>query len=240
MELAALIDGNRITDLRTAATAVVAVDALSPARPLRVGVIGSSSLARNTLQALAAVGEVAAARVFSPSPDNRQRFADDFRASHGFDISAVDSPQAAVSGADVVLCAARSRDESSVFLGEWLQPGMVVVSVGSTLPEQREVDVDAMARATLIVADMSEEIVHDTGDAIAAAKAGVDVAGKTVDLADVISGRVVGRRSAADVIFYKSVGTALQDVVTAEMLLRTALATKRYAPMSERVMTITR
>src|SRR5574338_1213848 len=46
MELAALIDGNRITDIRTAATSVVAVNALTAPGPLRVGVIGSSALAR--------------------------------------------------------------------------------------------------------------------------------------------------------------------------------------------------
>lgn len=240
MALAALIDGNRITDIRTAATSVVAVNALAKAGPLRVGVIGSSALARNTLLALAAVREIAVVRVFSPSPDNRQRYADDFRASHGFDIAAVGSPAEAVAGADVVLCAARSRDESPVFLGEWLAPGMVVVSVGSTLPEQREVDVEAMRRATLIVADMAEEIIHDTGDAIVAIKEGVDVAAKTVELADVVGGRVPGRRSPDDIIFYKSVGTALQDVVTAEMLLRAALATKRYVPMPAGVVTITR
>lgn len=240
MELAALVDGNRITDIRTAATSVVAVNALAKAGPLRVGVIGSSALARNTLLALSAVREIAAVRVFSPSPDNRQRYADDFRASHGFDIAAVGSPAEAVAGADVVLCAARSRDESPVFLGEWLEPGMVVVSVGSTLPEQREVDVEAMRRATLIVADMAEEIVHDTGDAIVATREGVDVAAKTVELADVVGERVPGRRSPDDIIFYKSVGTALQDVVTAEMLLRAALATKRYVPMPAGVVTITR
>lgn len=240
MALAALIDGNRITDIRTAATSVVAVNALAASGPLRVGVIGSSSLARNTLKALAAVREVAAVRVFSPTPASRQAFADDFKASHGLDVVASDTPQEAVKGADVVLCAARSRDESPVFLGEWLEPGMVVVSVGSTLPEQREVDVEAMSRATLIVADMAAEIIHDTGDAIAAIKGGVDVAAKTVELADVMSGKIPGRRSPDDILFYKSVGTALQDVVIAEMLLHGALETKRYLPMPADVVTITR
>lgn len=240
MALAALIDGNRITDIRTAATAIVAANELAVAGPLRVAVIGSSSLARNLLDALAAVREIAAVRVFSPTPASRRRFAQDFKASHGFEIAASDSAKAAVSGADVVLCAARSRDESPVLLGACLEPGMVVVSVGSTLPEQREVDAEALSRATLIVADMADEVLHQTGDAIAAAQAGIDVAGKTVDLADVVSGKVPGRRSRDDIIVYKSVGTALQDVVTSEMLLRKAVAANRFVPLPVGVMTITR
>lgn len=240
MELAALIDGNRITDIRTAATSVVAVNALTAPGPLHVGVIGSGTLARNTLMALSAVREVASVKVFSPTPASRQRFADDFKASHGFDIVATDSPEQAVSGVGVVLCAARSHDESPVFLGKWLEAGMVVVSVGSTLPEQRELDADAMGRATLIVADMAEEILHDTGDAIAATKAGIDVAGKTVELADVVGGKVPGRSSPEDIVVYKSVGTALQDVAIAEMLLRSALEAKRYVEMPAGIVTITR
>ena len=240
MELAALVDGNRITDLRTAATAVVAANAVIPEGALRVGVIGSGSVARSILTALLSVREVSLARVFSPPPASRVKFAAVFDESHGLLLEAVDSAQAAIDGVDVVVCAARSRDESPVLLGEWLQPGMVVLSVGSTLPEQREVDSSAMARADLIIADMPEEVLHETGDALVATRDGVDVAGKTVSLAEVVSGQKPARRRASDIVIYKSVGTALQDVVTAEMLLREALSSNRYQLIPAGVVTIDR
>lgn len=238
MDLAALIDGNRITGIRTAATAAVAVGLLAPRRPLRLAVIGSGFEANGLLEAVSSIRQVASARVFSPTPSSRQRFADRFRSQASLDITPADSAAEAVSGADVVLCAARSRDESPVIHGEWLEPGMTVVSIGSTLPEQREVDEVTLARAAIIVADMPEEVVHDTGDAIAAIARGVDVAGKLVALADVASGRVAGRRSATDIVLYKSVGAALQDVVIAEMLLRRARAASRYTTMPATVLTI--
>jgi ornithine cyclodeaminase/alanine dehydrogenase-like protein (mu-crystallin family) len=182
---------------------------------------------------------VLSVRVYSPTPASRSRFADAFRASHpGLDIEAVPSPQLAVQSADVVLCAARSRDESPVLRGQWLAPGATVVSIGSTLPEQREVDEATMARAARIVADMPEEVAHDTGDAIAATRAGIDLAEKMVSLGDVASGRVPGRRAPDDIVLYKSVGSALQDVVVAEMLLRRARASGRYAVLSSTVLTI--
>ncbi|MCO6056714.1 ornithine cyclodeaminase family protein [Pseudomonas sp. MOB-449] len=240
MELAALVDGNRITDLRTAATAVVAANAARPEGPLRVGVIGSGSVARNMLGALLAVREVSLARVFSPTPASREKFAASYRDSHGLNIESAESPQAAIADVDVVMCAARSRDESPVLLGEWLQPGMVVLSIGSTLPEQRELDSAAMARADLIIADMPEEVLHETGDALVAIRDGVDLASKTVGLDQVMSGQVPARRSATDIVIYKSVGTALQDVVTAEMLLREALASHRFQLIPAGVVTIDR
>lgn len=131
-------------------------------------------------------------------------------------------PEAAVRAADVVLCAARSRDESPVLRGAWLPAGTTVVSLGSTLPEQREVDEETMARAACIVADMPEEVMHDTGDGIAATNAGVDLSGKLVPLSDLVAGRIAPRRSAADIVLYKSVGSALQDIVVAEILFARA------------------
>jgi ornithine cyclodeaminase/alanine dehydrogenase-like protein (mu-crystallin family) len=238
MDLVALIDGNRITGIRTAATAAVAVDLVAPRRPLRVALIGSGFEARGLLEAVATTRQVVSARVFSPTIASRQRFAHAFRERVALDIAAADSAAEALSGADVVLCAARSRDESPVLRGAWLEPGMTVVSIGSTLPEQREVDEETIARAALIVADMPDEVTHDTGDAIAAIGTGVDVAGKMVSLADLASGRVAGRRSPDDIVLYKSVGSALQDVVIAEMLLRRARSEGRFTALPATVMTI--
>ena len=220
MALAALIDGNRLTGLRTAATAALAVDRLAPSRPLQVAVIGSGFEARGALECLAAVRALRSVRVFSPTLASRERFAHGFRPA--LEIGAVDDPAAAVQGADVVLCAARSRDETPVLRGAWLTDGATVVSLGSTLPEQREVDEETMARAACIVADMPDEVAHDTGDAIAAIKAGVDIAARLVPLSELIAGRITPRRHTSDIVLYKSVGSALQDIVVAEMLLARA------------------
>ncbi|MGX1186430.1 alanine dehydrogenase [Pseudomonas sp. F-14 TE3623] len=220
MALSALIDGNRVTGLRTAATAALAIDLLAPQRALRVGVIGAGFEARGALDCLKSVREVARVRVFSPTPASRERFAESFRPA--LDIEAVNSAQEAVQDCDVVICAARSRDESPVLQGEWLPAGATVVSLGSTLPEQREVDAVTMERAVCIVADIPHEVLHDTGDAIAALSAGVKVAEKLVPLADLVAGRAHPRRNESDIVLYKSVGSALQDVVIAEMLYERA------------------
>ena len=222
MALSALIDGNRITGIRTAATAAVAVDAAAPSKPLRVAVIGSGFEAQGLLAALAAVRHIEHVRVFSPTSASREKFAVLCRDQHDLQCDAVGSAQEAVRGADVVLCAARSRDESPVLRGEWLENGMTVVSIGSTLPEQREVDEQVIARAALIVADMPEEVAHDTGDMLAAGRAGIEFAGKLVPLSDLVAGK--SARKAGDIVVYKSVGSALQDVITAEMLLARARA----------------
>ncbi|QHF03252.1 NAD(P)-binding domain-containing protein [Pseudomonas asturiensis] len=220
MALSALIDGNRVTGLRTAATAALAVDLLAPQRALRVGVIGAGFEARGALDCLKSVRDIAQVRVFSPTPASRERFAESFRSA--LDIQAVNTAQETLQDCDVVICAARSRDESPVLQGAWLPAGVTVVSLGSTLPEQREVDPATMERAVCIVADMPQEVLHDTGDAIAAISAGVYVADKLVALADLVAGRVSPRQHESDIVLYKSVGSALQDVVIAQALYERA------------------
>jgi alanine dehydrogenase len=222
MALEALIDGNRITGIRTAATSAMAAEALAAPRPLQVAVLGSGFEARNHLRALSAVCPVAGARVYSPTLGNRQRFAHDLSAELGVAVTAASSAQQAVTGAEVVACAARSHDESPVLHAHWLGPAATVVSVGSTLPEQRELDIEVLRRAERIVADVPEEAVHDTGDLIAASAAGIDVSAKVAPLSDLIGGVASIRQDPEAIVIYKSVGSALQDIVVAEQILASA------------------
>jgi ornithine cyclodeaminase/alanine dehydrogenase len=222
MSLAALIDGNQITGIRTAATAAVAVDAVAPQRALRVAVLGSGFEARAQLSALSIARDISRVSVFSPTPEKRERFAEEFRNKLGLPVQPMDMPERALEGADVVFCAARARNETPVLRGEWLEPGMTVTSIGSTLPEQREVDVAVIERASLILADMPHEVAHDTGDMQVATKEGVVFADKLVPLSDVVGGPRAARQSPQDIVLYKSVGSALQDVVIAESLLSRA------------------
>ncbi|MEX0428030.1 ornithine cyclodeaminase family protein [Nocardioides sp. DS6] len=220
-ELVALLDGHSITGFRTAATSALAADVLAVDCPLQVAVIGSGFEARNHLRAVAAVRDVAGVRVFSPRPQSRQRFTDDL-ADLNLAIEPAESAESAVVGADLVICAARSRDETPTLLGAWLRPGMTVISIGSTLPEQREVDPEVIARADLLIADMLPEVLEETGDLIAARQAGVDITARAMSLSDLIGGSVPGRERPEQILLYKSVGAAVQDLAVAELCARSA------------------
>lgn len=221
VELVALVEGNSITGFRTAATSALAADALAVEGDVRVATIGSGFEAKNHVRALASMRRIASVTVYSPNPASRARFIaelDDL----ALPMTSADSARAAIKGANLILCAARSRDESATLLGEWLERGMTVISIGSTLPEQRELDPEAIRRSDLIVADMVDEVAHDTGDMIVAARAGVEWTGKLISLTDLISGRVRGRTSPDQIMLYKSVGAAVQDLAVAGLCARRA------------------
>ncbi|MFJ9380758.1 ornithine cyclodeaminase family protein [Streptomyces sp. NPDC101455] len=219
--LVALLDGRSVTGYRTAATSALAADLLSAPGPLDVAVIGSGFEAKNHVRAVAAVRELKTVRVYSPRAESRARFAAEL-ADLATPIQSADSPGVAVGDASLVICAARSHDESPTLHGDWLRPGTTVVSIGSTLPEQREVDTTVIALSDVIIADVVDEVVDDTGDFIASRAAGLEVADRVGALADLVAGRHLGRTSAEQIVLYKSVGSALQDLAVAAMCVRNA------------------
>jgi ornithine cyclodeaminase/alanine dehydrogenase-like protein (mu-crystallin family) len=221
--IAAFLDGNIITGLRTAATSAVALDRLAPRRPLRLAVLGSGFEATMHTRALASIRELSNVAVFSPTPHRRAAFADAVSDELGVPARAAETPQEAVTSADVVIAAARSRGEAPIVYGEWLAPGAVVASIGSTVPQQREIDVSVVERVDLIVCDVLDEVFDSTGDMIAATAAGIEFRHKAVSLTGLLSGACEQRVDAAANLMFKSVGSGLQDIVVAELVLTNAL-----------------
>ena len=222
-EIAGLVDGYHVTALRTGATSAVAIDRMAPAGSASVGVLGSGTEARSHLQATAAVREISAVKVFSPTPANRERFAGDFTDQLGAPCTTVASAQEAVEGSDIVIAAARSSDEAPILLGDWLVPETLVVSIGSTLPEQHEIDTRVIEVCDLIVCDMIEEVVHETGDFLDAQKADVAFDDKLASLNELVRGSLDDRLAAARQPMFKSIGSAIQDIAVAELAFNRAI-----------------
>ncbi len=221
-ELAALLDAGRITATRTAATSALAASLLAPSRPLSLAVIGSGLEATNHVLALAAIRELESVAIYSPTPTKRAALAGLLSGQLAIPATAAESAQQAVGGVDIVIAAARSRDESPTLRGAWLEPGMTVVSIGSTLQEQHEVDVEVIHRAATIYADVPDEVANETGDMLDATAAGVEFRDKLHSLQQLVSGAHPGRRDDREILLYKSVGSALQDLAVAELCLKRA------------------
>jgi ornithine cyclodeaminase/alanine dehydrogenase-like protein (mu-crystallin family) len=215
--LVALMSGKGITAVRTAGTTAVAIDRIAPKTPLRVAVLGSGHEASTHVHALAAVRNIVSLAVYSPTRENRERFAGRLSGQLRVPCRAAGAAFEAVRNTDLVIAAARSHDETPILEGSWLERGTMVVSIGSTVAEQREVDPEVIARADVIVADVPDEVAHETGDMIAAREQGIGFDAKMISLADLVQERVTVRQNHGNNILFKSVGSGLQDIAVAEM-----------------------
>jgi alanine dehydrogenase len=221
-ELCAIMDGQFLTTLRTGATSAVATKRLARKTPGVVGVLGSGQESLMQLEAVRTLGLVSAARIYSPTAAKRDALAASFRAKFRLDVTAVDSPQTAVEGCDIVVAAVNSPEP--VVLGRWLRPGMHVNSVGTARPSQREIDVDVFRKAALIVADTREGVFKESGDCIAAVAECAAVPDKTFELHQLVSGKAPHRTDETQITLFKSVGTAVQDIALAVKVYQNAVA----------------
>lgn len=201
------MDGRLITEERTAAVSAVATRLLARPDAAVLALIGAGVQARSHLKALRRVRAFREVRVWSP------RRARDFARELG--VVATPSAEAAVRGADVVVTATSAR--TPVLHGEWLSPGAHVNAVGAPRPDWRELD-DAVLRRARLYVDSREATAKESGDVIAAGPGRV-----VAELGEVIAGTRPGRQSAEEITLFKSVGLAVEDVVTADLVYRKAL-----------------
>jgi alanine dehydrogenase len=217
-ELLAIMDAQYLTTLRTGATSAVATRLMARPGPHHVALLGSGVEARAQLEAMQAAGWVRSAAVFSPTEANRNALTEDFRTRHGMEIRAAASAQDAIEGAELILAAVKSREP--VLLGEWLQPGVHVNSVGTARRDQREIDVAVFERSARISVDTDAGVFGEAGDAFAAAEK-LDRA-KVHELHALASGSVTGRTNDDEITLFKSVGTGIQDIALAAVIYANA------------------
>ena len=199
----ALMDGRLITELRTAAASAVATDLLARADASVLAILGAGVQAKSHLSALRLVRTFREVRVWSP------RSAAAFAKTH--DVTPATSAEAAVRGADVIVTATSAT--TPVLMGDWVAAGAHVNAVGATRPDWRELD-DALVRRARIWVDSRDAAVAESGDVIAA---GERLQG---EIGAVAGGATVGRLDQREVTIFKSVGVAVEDVVSADLVWR--------------------
>jgi alanine dehydrogenase len=228
-----VVDGALVTPLRTAAAAAVAGEwFFGQGHSVRLAVVGSGTEAQSGVRALHGVLSVKDVRVTSRSQANRDRCAEVLRAETGLPVTSVGSVREAVDGADMVYIATNSGGNVVVTRDD-LHGVRFVASIGSTIPEQRELHGDVLARASCVVVD-TWDVLEESGDAISAAELGLD-------RERVILLGAMGDRSwhnTVGQVVYKSIGSPEQDVVLAHRILDTAQGTGDFGRAMEPLSTI--
>ena len=219
-ELVALIEADYLGQVRTAAASGVATKHLANPQAAALGLYGTGKQARTQLQAVCAVQPIKRVAVYSRSDENRRRFADEMSKTCGVEIVPVDRPERAARGQEIIITATNSTEP--VLRGEWIEPGMHLNVVGSNFLSKAEIDVETVRRADRIVVDSKEQCKLEAGDLAPAVEAGVVHWSDMVELGAVLVGKAPGRGEPADVTLFKSVGLAIEDVVTAARVVAAA------------------
>jgi ornithine cyclodeaminase/alanine dehydrogenase-like protein (mu-crystallin family) len=212
----AALDGTRLTLWRTAAASALAGRDLARADASRMVMVGAGALAPYLVRAHASVRPLSDVAIWARRPVSAQAVADRLR-GEGLPARATENLEGAVGEAHLVSCATLATEP--LVQGAWLAPGTHLDLVGAFTPAMREADDEALTRASLYVD--TDAALTEGGDVAVALKAGAIGRGAVRGrLADLVSGRVAGRTSSAEITAFKSVGASLEDLAAAMLVWR--------------------
>lgn len=214
-ELLAVMEANRLGQIRTGAASAVATKYLARPDAGSIGIIGTGWQARSQVVAVASVRPIALVKSFGRDERRRTAFADELIHELGGEVAPVDSAEEAVEGVDIVITATNAR--SPVLFGSWLQPGMHVNAIGSNWGDRRELDTEAVGRAQRIVVDDLEQAKGESGDLIGAVEEGTIDWTRVVELGPIVAGIIPGRTSESEITLFESQGIALEDVAAMKL-----------------------
>jgi alanine dehydrogenase len=203
-ELVAVIEADKLGQLRTGAASGVAARYLARPEARSLGIIGCGWQAES---------QVASIRAAVPSLDRVVAYCRNEQRLEAFCKKVGAEPGETHRDAgelDIVVTATTSKDP--VLRGEWLRPGALVCAVGANDPSRRELDNVVLERASFVCCDSREQARLESGDLIEPVERGVLDWLEVHELHEVVSGELQGRADPEDIILFKSNGIAAWDV----------------------------
>jgi ornithine cyclodeaminase/alanine dehydrogenase-like protein (mu-crystallin family) len=215
-ELVAIMNAAPITEIRTAAVSAVATRALARPDAQRVAILGAGAQARGHVHAMRAVLDDPEIRIWARRLEAAEELAGELGAT------VAPSVDAALFGAEVV-CTTTSSAEPIVEK-RWLARGAHVNAVGSSVPSARELDSATVAGASFFT-DRRESCLNEAGDyLLAAAEGAIGPDHIKAELGEVLTGAHPGREHEDELTVFKSLGIAVEDLASAELVVLRARA----------------
>lgn len=216
----AMVNASAITAIRTAAVSGLATRLLARAEAGDLAIIGAGVQARTHLTAISCVRKLQRIRISARRLASAKQFAEEMQGQSPCPIEAVESNEAAVRGADMIVTVTTTREP--VVNREWISTGAHLNAVGTFSFNAREIDTATMKAASLFV-DRRESAFNEAGDYLMAAKEGaIGPDHIRAELAEVVVGKHPGRTSPEEITVFKSLGLAMEDLAAAAYCFRKA------------------
>ena len=223
-ELLALIEADKLGQMRTGAASGIATKYLARNDAKSVGIYGTGWQAQSQLAAVCGVRNIASVKVYSRSEEKRNNFSATMSKELNLaNITPVAEPEAAAD-ADIIITITSSREP--VLKGAWIKPGTHINAAGGNSVLRSEVDDEVIKRANFIAVDSKDQARMEAGEFVFPVEKGLLTWERVQEVCHVVHGAVQGRKKAEDITLFKSLGLAIEDVATAALLYRKAVEQK--------------
>jgi alanine dehydrogenase len=240
-QLLAMVNDGIMQRARVGATSGVAAKYLAREDAKVLGLLGTGFQAGGQLEAIASVRRLERVKVYSPTAENRHRFAEHFRKTLDLDIRAVDSADEAVDAVDILVTATNSV--SPTINPAWLKTGMHLSSINRT--ELAPAVFEKVGRLVLNAREGGKSFTARNSPDIGGfnqgdrnSHTGVADVNKVPELKDMVSGEVPGRGSRDEITcFHNYQGLGLQFAAIGSIVVREAVKRKIGLTLDDRYFT---
>lgn len=215
-ELLAIMEADRLGQIRTGAASGVATRWMARQESELVGILGSGWQARTQLEAVCHVRHPKQILAFSRSADRLKGFCTEMQQHLQLPCEPAGSADEVVEASDILITITNSV--SPVFESERLKAGTHINAAGSNSILKRELSEACIERCTSIVVDSKEQARLECGEFLGPIERGILTWEAIRELGEVVSGQATPRKDARDITLFKSLGLALEDVAVAGML----------------------
>lgn len=220
--LQAIVEADRLGQIRTGAASGVATKYLARADADLIGCYGTGYQAETQLEAICAGRKIRRIQLFGRDPERRRRFARTVGERLSVEVIPVERPEDAARGASILVTITTSK--TPVLQGAWIEPGSHINAAGANALDRAELDVEAVRRAVLVVADSREQAQIECGDLVEPIKQGVISWEQVRELGEIVAGKAQGRPAPEAITLFESQGLAMEDVAVGARVLERARA----------------
>lgn len=224
-EWLALFEADTLGQIRTGAGCGLATRVLAREDARTLGVIGTGWQARSQVEAVCAVRPIERVRAFSRNTERVRAFCEEMTARIGIPVEPAASGREAVADADVICTITNAS--TPVLEGAWLEPGTHVNAAGSNRANAQEIDVETVARASVVALEDLAQAKVESGDLIPAVESGRWSWDRAVLLSDIVAGKQRGRTSPDQITLFESLGIGLWDLAAASHVYDACVAAGR-------------
>jgi ornithine cyclodeaminase len=215
--LKAMVDGEAITGIRTAAVSAVATDFLARKNVQSLAVIGSGLQARKHLEAVRLVRDIKMVFVWDIDAASAKRYADEMAGKFSLPVEVCGTSGEAARNADIICTVTAAREP--VLFAKDIKSGAHINAVGACRPDARELDTETIVKGKLY-ADRMEAILNEAGDFLIPLSEGAVSKEKiSGELGDALLGKINGRQGDDEITIFESLGLGVYDLAAADYLV---------------------
>lgn len=215
----AIMDGEYITALRTGAASGLATDLLARSNTDTLGIIGAGVQSQSQLSAVCEVRDIKRVIIIDKNPDAATSLAKYAKSDFNLEVE-INLSGDHLSKCDIICTATTSP--TPVFSHKNLKTGVHINAVGIYQPDKREIPGETIKQAKVVV-DQRSACLEEAGDLIIPIQEDlIDESHIHAELGEIITGQISGRSDSSEITVFKSVGNAVQDLVTSGAIYKKA------------------